>query len=71
MRRWLRESPAMTRYGIEWSDGGHTGGITDRRDRAVAYLKESGFAGRVYTVGSREDPELKSHETEAANAKPE
>ena len=59
-----------TRYGIQWPDGSYTGGVTDKHDRVVAYLKEAGIGGRIYKVGSPQDPELKSPKTEATNAKP-
>lgn len=47
-----------TRYGVQWPDGTFTGGVTDQRAWAVEYLKSSGFTGRVYTEGSKDDPEL-------------
>lgn len=48
----------MTRYGIHWNDGTYTGGVTDRHTLASDYLKLSGFAGKVYTEGAKDDPEL-------------
>lgn len=49
----------MTSYGIIWPDGTYTGGITDKHAWAAEYAKTSGFNGKVYTVGSEDDPEIK------------
>lgn len=53
----------MTFYGILWSDGTYTGGITDKHALATEYAKTSGFSGKVYTVGSDDDPEVKKADT--------
>jgi len=45
----------MAQYGVLWSDGTFTGGITDKLSLAHAYAHKT---GTTYEVGKDGDPEL-------------
>lgn len=49
----------MISYGVLWVDGTYTGGITDKHALAKEYAVLGRFGGKVYTVGSEDDPEVK------------
>ena len=46
------------KYGIIWPDGSYTGPLAEHARELAFYAKQHG--GRVYLVGSAEDPEVKN-----------